>query len=44
MMAEAWTLLDAGCTDETRAWVCQHLGACEGCFFPITHSKGGSRT
>jgi mycothiol system anti-sigma-R factor len=31
VIALAWTFLDGECTDETRAWVCQHLGACEGC-------------
>ena len=31
VMATAWTFLDGECTDDTRAWVCQHLGACEGC-------------
>ena len=31
MIATAWTFLDGECTDDTRAWVSQHLGACEGC-------------
>ena len=31
VIAEAWTFLDGECTDDTRAWVCQHLQACEGC-------------
>lgn len=31
VIAKAWTFLDGECDDDTRAWVCQHLGACEGC-------------
>ena len=31
VIAKAWTFLDGECTDDTRAWVCQHLQACEGC-------------
>jgi len=31
VIATAWTFLDGECTDDTRAWVSQHLGACEGC-------------
>jgi anti-sigma factor (TIGR02949 family) len=31
VIAMALTFLDGECTDDTRAWVCRHLRACEGC-------------
>jgi anti-sigma factor (TIGR02949 family) len=31
VIAQVWRFLDGECTDDTRAWVCEHLQGCEGC-------------
>ena len=36
MIALAWIFLDAECSNDARAWVCQHLQSCEGCLSQYT--------